>query len=52
VQNVLNVCNCKDDVLCRVARFFFGTTYQNGGKYTKLPQNIPNGYTIFPMAIK
>jgi hypothetical protein len=22
------------------------------GKYTKLPQNIPNGHKIFPMAVK
>jgi hypothetical protein len=22
------------------------------GKYTKLPQNIPNGHKIFPMALK
>jgi hypothetical protein len=29
---------------------FLGPKYQNGGKYTKLPQNIPNGHKIFPMA--
>jgi hypothetical protein len=23
-----------------------------GGKYTKLPNNIPNGHKIFPMAVK
>jgi hypothetical protein len=22
------------------------------GKYTKLPQNIPNGHKVFPMAVK
>jgi hypothetical protein len=27
---------------------FFGTTYQNGEKYTKFPQNIPNGYKNIP----
>jgi hypothetical protein len=29
-------------------QIFLGTTYQNGGKYTKLPQNIPNasGHTM------
>jgi hypothetical protein len=31
---------------------FLGTTYQNGGKYTKLPQNIPNGRKIRPNVIK
>jgi hypothetical protein len=35
----------------RVARFF-GTKYQNREKYTKGPQNIPNGHKIFPMTIK
>jgi hypothetical protein len=37
----------------RVARFFYvGTIYQHGGKYTKLPQNIPNGHKIYQIAIK
>jgi hypothetical protein len=27
-------------------QIFLGTIYQNGEKYTKLPQNIPNGYKI------
>jgi hypothetical protein len=27
-------------------QIFPGTTYQNRGKYTKLPQNIPNGLQI------
>jgi hypothetical protein len=25
-----------------------GKMYQNGGKYTKSPQNIPNGIKIYP----
>jgi hypothetical protein len=33
-------------------QIFIGPKYQNGEKYTKLPQNIPNGHKIFPMAIK
>jgi hypothetical protein len=33
-------------------QIFLGPKYQNGDKYTKLPQNIPNGHKIFPMAIK
>jgi hypothetical protein len=32
--------------------YFLGTTYQNGEKYTKLPQNIPNGCKIDQMSIK
>jgi hypothetical protein len=48
-----------DDVEIRVARSFV-TTYQNGKKYTRRPQNtpnshnisIPNGCRIFQMAIK
>jgi hypothetical protein len=31
---------------------FIGPKYQNGEKYTKLPQNIPNGHKIFPMDVK
>jgi hypothetical protein len=31
---------------------FLGPKYQNGEKYTKLPQNIPNGHKIFQMVIK
>jgi hypothetical protein len=27
---------------------FVGTKYQNGGKYTKLPQNIPNVHKNIP----
>jgi hypothetical protein len=33
-------------------QIFLVPKYQNGEKYTELPQNIPNGYKIFPMAIK
>jgi hypothetical protein len=33
-------------------QIFLGPKYQKGEKYTKLPQNIPNGYNIFPMAVK
>jgi hypothetical protein len=33
-------------------QIFIGTTYQNGGKYTKLPPNIPNVNKIFQMAAK
>jgi hypothetical protein len=33
-------------------QIFRGTTYQTGGKYTKLQQNLPNGHKIFPMAVK
>jgi hypothetical protein len=31
---------------------FLGPKYQYREKYTKLPQNIPNGHKIFPMAVK
>jgi hypothetical protein len=33
-------------------QIFLGPEYQNGENYTKLPQNIPNGHKIFPMAVK
>jgi hypothetical protein len=33
-------------------QIFLGPKYQNGGKYTKLPQNTPNGRKIFPIALK
>jgi hypothetical protein len=29
-------------------QIFLGTRYRNGEKYTKRPQNIPNGYKIIP----
>jgi hypothetical protein len=29
-----------------------GTTYQNGEKYTKLVQNIPNGHKNYQLAVK
>jgi hypothetical protein len=33
-------------------QIFLGPTYQNGEKYIKLPQNIPNSNKIYKMAIK
>jgi hypothetical protein len=36
----------------RVARFFLVQNTKTGKTYTKLPQNIPNGHKIFPMAVK
>jgi hypothetical protein len=33
-------------------QIFLGPKYQNGEKYTELPQNIANGNKIFPMAAK
>jgi hypothetical protein len=36
---------CTPEQLSRVARFLC-PKYQNGGKYTKLPQNIPNDHKI------
>jgi hypothetical protein len=33
-------------------QILLGPKYQNGEKCTKLPQNIPNGHKIFPMAVK
>jgi hypothetical protein len=33
-------------------QIFLGPKYQNGEKYTKLPQNIPNGRKILPMTVK
>jgi hypothetical protein len=33
-------------------QIFIGLKYQNGEKYTRLPQNIPNGHKIFPIAVK
>jgi hypothetical protein len=32
-------------------QIFLGPKYQNREKYTKLPQNIPNGHKVFPMAV-
>jgi hypothetical protein len=29
-----------------------GPKYQNGEKYTKLTQNIPNGHKIFAMGLR
>jgi hypothetical protein len=33
-------------------QIFISPKYQSGEKLTKLPQNIPNGHKIFPMAVK
>jgi hypothetical protein len=33
-------------------QIFLGPKYQNGEKYTKLPQNTPNCHKIFPTALK
>jgi hypothetical protein len=33
-------------------QIFLGTLYQNGGKYTKWPQNIPNDHKIYQMTTK
>jgi hypothetical protein len=33
-------------------QIFLGATHQNGGKYTKLPQNIPKGHPIYQMSVK
>jgi hypothetical protein len=33
-------------------QIFLGTRYRNGEKYTKPPQNIPNGHKSFPMVVK
>jgi hypothetical protein len=32
-------------------QIILGTKYQNGEKYTKRPQNTPNGHKLFPMAV-
>jgi hypothetical protein len=33
-------------------QIFLGTVYQNGEKYSKLPQNIPDVHKIYQMAEK
>jgi hypothetical protein len=33
----------------RVARFFLGATYQNGEKFAKWPQNVPNNHVAYRM---
>jgi hypothetical protein len=38
--------------LSKVARFFLVQTYQNGKKYNKWPQTIPNSHKLYQMAIK
>jgi hypothetical protein len=45
----------KNDRNTRQARgcqIFLDTKYQNGGKYTKLPQNIANVHKIYQVAVK
>jgi hypothetical protein len=42
----------KASCVAQGCQIFLGTKYQNGEKYTKLPQNIPNGHKIFAMAVK
>jgi hypothetical protein len=36
----------------RVAIFLLVQNTKTGEKYTKLPQSIPSGHKIFPMAVK
>jgi hypothetical protein len=36
----------------RGCQIFRGAKYQNGEKYTKLPQNITNGHKIYQMSVK
>jgi hypothetical protein len=38
-----------EDQGCQI---FLDPKYQNGGKYTKVPHNIPNGHIIFIMVVK
>jgi hypothetical protein len=38
--------------LVKGCQIFLGTTHQKGKKYTKEPQNIPNGHKIYRMAVK
>jgi hypothetical protein len=33
-------------------QIFLVPKYPNEENYTKLPQNVPNGHKIFPMAVK
>jgi hypothetical protein len=49
-QNV-DQCSRKKKAFCQGCQIFIGPKYQNGEKYTKLSQNIPNGYKIFQMAV-
>jgi hypothetical protein len=42
----------KDCPLEQGCQIILGPKYRNGGKYTKLPQNISNGRKIFPKAVK
>jgi hypothetical protein len=58
-NGILNIdaCSSWDRIPARLCsgqgcQIFIGPKYQSGEKYTKLPQNIPNGHKIFPMAVK
>jgi hypothetical protein len=54
-REILFACVCAIKCRGQVAGFFLvqhTTTYQNGKKHTKRPQNIPNCRRIFQMAIK
>jgi hypothetical protein len=33
-------------------QIFLATTYQNGNKYTKQPENVPNGHKLYQIAVK
>jgi hypothetical protein len=33
-------------------QIYLGTTYQNGEKFTKLPQNITNGHKTYQTVVK
>jgi hypothetical protein len=37
---------------CQCCQIFLCKTYQNGGKYIKRTQNIPNDHKIYQMAAK
>jgi hypothetical protein len=47
IENVIYVPSAES----RVARFLLFQSTKTG-ENTKLPQNIPNGHKIFPMAVK
>jgi hypothetical protein len=48
-QQRQNFIDCNFHQGCQI---FPGTKYQNGEKYVKWPQNIPNGHKISLMAVK
>jgi hypothetical protein len=41
-----------DGLSTRVARFFFAQYTNTGEKYSKLPQNIPDGHKLYNMVVK